>query len=183
MVKIRFSVRTLLIAMTLVALISFSFSRNDGNVGFKELKKMGVQLCRITDLEISDSFVTVRNPKKSNKVEQATLDSEIVLVSFYKGFVIDQNVCSLVSRFEQLKYFHAASCRFEHSIVKSLVDLENLEELDVRRSNFGDSDLIQLSELKKLRVVLTANSEVTQQGVDRLRELRPDITVKTWVNW
>ncbi|MBC8290363.1 MAG: hypothetical protein H8E37_08605, partial [Planctomycetes bacterium] len=64
--------------------------------------------------------------------------------------------------------------------LKSLARMQKLETLDLRHSDITDEGLRHLHSLKNLIKVRLIHSRVTAQGVARLQNAMPDLTVEHW---
>ncbi len=83
-------------------------------------------------------------------------------------------------RFPNLEHFYCSEIITDAGLA-SLAKMSNLKTLDLSEAEISDEGLLQLASLKRLtQLHLGNNANLTEDGVNRLRELLPDCKIDYW---
>lgn len=92
--------------------------------------------------------------------------------------VSDAGVASIAGEFRQLRHLCLNATRVNGDVIRQLAGFPVLAELQLAGTRVDDDDIDSIASIVSLQSVVLKQSGVTDSGLSRLRELRPELEVK-----
>ena len=92
--------------------------------------------------------------------------------------VSDAGVESIVGAFPRLRHLCLNSTRVNGTVIERLAAFPGLEELQLAGTRVDDDDIDAIASLTRLKLVMLKRSDVTETGIARLKELRPELEIR-----